>query len=57
MLEQKEPIEQIANAAQLMYQGDMSAGELITYRSDDELGDMGNTEYSSSFRGKLSCKR
>lgn len=39
----KEPIEQIANAAQLMYQGDMSAGELITYRSDDELGDMAHS--------------
>lgn len=39
----KEPIEQIANATQLMYQGDMSAGELITYRSDDELGDMAHS--------------
>lgn len=36
----KEPIEQMANATQLMYQGDMSAGELITYKSDDELGYM-----------------
>ncbi len=39
----KEPIEQIANATQLMYQGDMSAGELITYKSDDELGDMAHS--------------
>ena len=39
----KEPIEQIANATQLMYQGDMSAGELITYKSDDELGYMAHS--------------
>lgn len=44
----KEPIEQMAEAAQLMYQGDMSAGELITYESKDELGVM-----AESMRGTM----
>ena len=44
----KEPIEQMAKAAQLMYQGDMSAGELITYESQDELGVM-----AESMRGTM----
>lgn len=33
-----EPVAQITEAAQRMYSGDMSAGELITYESEDELG-------------------
>lgn len=33
-----EPIKQIAEASKRLYQGDMSAGELITYESKDELG-------------------
>ena len=44
----KEPIEQMAKAAQLMYQGDMSAGKLITYESQDELGIM-----AESMRGTM----
>ena len=32
------PVEQITEAAKLMYQGDMSAGSLITYESADEFG-------------------
>lgn len=43
-----EPTEQMAKAAQLMYQGDMSAGEIITYESDDELGVM-----AESMRGTM----
>lgn len=33
-----EPIEQMEEAANLMYHGDMSAWQLITYHSEDELG-------------------
>lgn len=32
------PVEQITEAAKRMYQGDMSAGSLITYESADEFG-------------------
>ena len=34
----KEPIKQMEEAAELMMQGDMSAWQLITYHSEDELG-------------------
>ena len=34
------PAKQIVEAAEKMYAGDMSAGELITYESEDEFGDM-----------------
>ncbi len=36
-----EPVEQIAQAADGMYNGDLSVGKLITYESDDELGATG----------------
>ena len=35
-----EPAKQIADAAEIMYTGDMSAGKLITYESEDEFGHM-----------------
>ncbi len=35
-----EPAKQIADAAEIMYTGDMSAGKLITYQSEDEFGRM-----------------
>ncbi len=35
-----EPAKQIADAAEIMYKGDMSAGKLITYESEDEFGHM-----------------
>lgn len=38
-----EPIEQMEKASELMYQGDMSAWQLIEYRSDDELGNMAHS--------------
>ena len=38
-----EPIRQMEEAANLMYQGDMSAWELITYHSEDELGSMAHS--------------
>ena len=31
------PAIQMSEAAKLMYEGDMSAGKLITYESEDEL--------------------
>ena len=34
------PAEQMSEAAKLMYEGDMSAGKLITYESEDEFGIM-----------------
>ena len=37
------PAKQIVEAAEKMYAGDMSAGELITYESEDEFGDMART--------------
>lgn len=37
------PAKQIVEAAEKMYGGDMSAGELITYESEDEFGDMART--------------
>lgn len=37
------PAKQIVEAAEKMYAGDMSAGELITYESEDEFGDMVRT--------------
>lgn len=37
------PAKQIVEAAEKMYGGDMSAGELITYESEDEFGEMART--------------
>lgn len=37
------PAKQIVEAAEKMYAGDMSVGELITYESEDEFGDMART--------------
>lgn len=44
----KEPIEQITAAAGHLYEGDMSAGALITYESEDELG-----EVAEAMRGAM----
>ena len=38
-----EPIKQMEEAAELMMQGDMSAWQLITYHSEDELGGMAHS--------------
>ena len=43
-----EPAKQMVEASKLMYQGDMSAGELITYESEDEFGIM-----AESMRGTM----
>lgn len=37
------PVEQIEEASQLMNTGDMSAGKLISYESEDELGILANS--------------
>lgn len=37
------PLEEITEASKRLYQGDMSAGELITYKSKDELGIVGES--------------
>lgn len=36
-----EPVSEIEKASQLLYQGDMSAGKMITYESKDEIGVVG----------------
>lgn len=36
-----EPVSEIEKASQLLYQGDMSAGKMITYESMDEIGVVG----------------
>ena len=38
-----EPIRQMEEAANLMFQGDMSAWQLITYHSEDELGSVAHS--------------
>ena len=38
-----EPIQQMEEAANLMFQGDMSAWQLITYHSEDELGSVAHS--------------
>ena len=38
-----EPIKQMEEASELMMQGDMSAWQLITYHSEDELGSMAHS--------------
>lgn len=38
-----EPIKQMEEAANLMFQGDMSAWQLITYHSEDELGSVAHS--------------
>ncbi len=43
-----EPIKQMEEAANLMFQGDMSAWQLITYHSEDELGSV-----ADSLRGTM----
>ena len=35
-----EPVQEITEAAKIMYSGDMSVGERITYESDDEIGQL-----------------
>lgn len=42
------PLGEITEASKLLYQGDMSAGRLITYRSKDEIGVVGD-----SLRGSM----
>ena len=43
-----QPVKEMEEASKLMYQGDMSAGKLITYESEDELGVM-----AESMRGTM----
>ncbi len=43
-----QPVKEMEEASKLMYQGDMSAGKLITYESEDELGTM-----AESMRGTM----
>lgn len=38
-----EPVDQMEEAAKLMFQGDMSAWQLITYHSEDELGSVAHS--------------
>ncbi|MBO5228025.1 MAG: hypothetical protein J6B39_03425 [Lachnospiraceae bacterium] len=43
-----EPVKELTDAAELMHKGDMSAAELITYESEDELGVL-----ATSMRGTM----
>jgi len=43
-----EPVKELTNAAESMHRGDMSAAELITYESEDELGVL-----AASMRGTM----
>ena len=38
-----EPVQEITEAAKIMYSGDMSIGERITYESEDEIGQLADT--------------
>ena len=55
-----EPIQEITEAAKIMYSGDMSVGERITYESDDEIGQLadalrGTTKNLSDYVNEISA--
>ena len=54
-----EPVQEITEAAKIMYSGDMSVGERITYESDDEIGQLadalrGTTKNLSDYVNEIS---
>ena len=55
-----EPVQEITEAAKIMYSGDMSVGERITYESDDEIGQLadalrGTTKSLSDYVNEISA--
>ncbi len=55
-----EPVQEITEAAKIMYIGDMSVGERITYESDDEIGQLadalrGTTKNLSDYVNEISA--
>ena len=55
-----EPVQEITEAAKIMYSGDMSVGERITYESDDEIGQLadalrGTTKNLSNYVNEISA--
>jgi methyl-accepting chemotaxis protein len=55
-----EPIQEITEAAKIMYSGDMSIGERITYESEDEIGQLadalrGTTKNLSDYVNEISA--
>lgn len=54
-----EPVQEITEAAKIMYSGDMSIGERITYESEDEIGQLadalrGTTKNLSDYVNEIS---
>ena len=43
-----EPVQEITEAAKIMYSGDMSVGERITYESEDEIGQLADALRSTT---------
>ena len=55
-----EPVQEITEAAKIMYSGDMSVGERITYESEDEIGQLadalrGTTKNLSDYLNEISA--
>ena len=55
-----EPVQEITEAAKIMYSGDMSVGEQITYESEDEIGQLadalrGTTKNLSDYVNEISA--
>ena len=55
-----EPVREITEAAKIMYSGDMSVGERITYESEDEIGQLadalrGTTKNLSDYVNEISA--
>ena len=55
-----EPVQEITEAAKIMYSGDMSVGERITYESEDEIGQLadalrGTTKILSDYVNEISA--
>ena len=55
-----EPVQEITEVAKIMYSGDMSVGERITYESDDEIGQLadalrGTTKNLSDYVNEISA--
>ena len=55
-----EPVQEITEAAKIMYSGDMSVGERITYESDNEIGQLadalrGTTKNLSDYVNEISA--
>lgn len=55
-----EPVQEITEATKIMYSGDMSVGERITYESDDEIGQLadalrGTTKNLSDYVNEISA--